>query len=80
MATLRLRYQEGQLIPLEPLPDLRDGDEIEVEWSLVPSDEEIDAMLDQTRGMWADLEDIEPFIEEARARWDQEWQDRLASL
>jgi predicted DNA-binding antitoxin AbrB/MazE fold protein len=80
MASLRLRYQKGVLIPLDPLPDLKDGDEIEVD--LVPASEhnDIKAMLDQTRGLWADWDGVEESLDEAREKWDEAWRGRLSSL
>jgi predicted DNA-binding antitoxin AbrB/MazE fold protein len=86
MVSLKLRYEDGKLIPLDPIPDLKEGEEIEVEWqpspSLPPSDadDEILAMLERTQGLWADDgEEIAKFIDDAREKWDQAWQDKLSS-
>ncbi len=35
MVTLRFRYEDGKLIPLDPLPNWQDGEEIEVEWTRI---------------------------------------------
>ena len=66
MTTLRLRYKNGYLIPLAPLPDLKDGDEIEVEWQLVSESADLTTVLERTRGLWADWEGIEQLIDDAR--------------
>jgi predicted DNA-binding antitoxin AbrB/MazE fold protein len=80
MTSLRLRYENGILIPLDPLPDLKDGDEIEVEWSQEIAIGEPGEMLNRTRGLWADWDCVEQAIDDAREKWDNEWQDRLTSL
>lgn len=42
---------------------------------------EIDKMLDQTAGMWADIADeMEAYLQDAREKWDKEWFDNLPSL
>jgi predicted DNA-binding antitoxin AbrB/MazE fold protein len=79
MTVVRMRYEDGRFVPLDPVPGLRDGDEVEVELKPagVPSD--VAEMLDRTRGLWADWEDIEGLIDDARTRWDQAWRDGLSS-
>lgn len=82
MVTLRFRYQNGTLIPLDPLPGWREGQGVHVEWNptVSPTDDDIARMLEQTRGLWADWEEnVEELIDDARKKWDQEWQDRLSS-
>ena len=82
MATIRLRYENGHFIPLDEVPDLEEGMEIEAEL-VIPAEDRakvIKAMLDRTRGIWADVEGLEEAIEEARTIWDEEWRDRLNSL
>ena len=82
MATIRLRYENGHFIPLDEVPDLEEGMEIEAEIHILTS-KEMDSymeMLERTRGIWADVEGLEEAIEEARAAWDQAWRDRLNSL
>lgn len=91
MATLRLRYENGHFVPLEAadeLEEFQDGDVIEVvEWTpLEQADssqekDEIDEMLDRTRGLWADWpEDVEALLEDARRQWDELWYKNLPSL
>jgi predicted DNA-binding antitoxin AbrB/MazE fold protein len=79
MAVVRMRYQGGHFVPLDPVPSLKEGDEVEVELKSRPASEDMAAMLDRTRGLWADWEDIEELIDDARTRWDQAWQDSLSS-
>jgi len=79
MATFRLRYEKGHLIPIDPLPDMNDGDEIEVVLPSQPSREAVVEMLDRTRGLWAEWDDIEALIDDGRAKWDESWQKKIAS-
>ncbi len=58
MAALRLHYEDGYFIPLEGVPDLPNGDEIEVQWTPMPTPADIEGMLDRTVGLWADLEEF----------------------
>ena len=61
MATIRLRYENGHFIPLDEVPDLEEGTEIEAEL-VIPAEDRakvIKAMLDRTRGIWADVEGLE---------------------
>ena len=81
MLKLKLRYEDGHFIPLDTITGLEDGDEIEVQWDAAPQvDTDIDAMLDRTAGMWADLDGIEELMQSIRQMWDEEWQHRLGSL
>jgi predicted DNA-binding antitoxin AbrB/MazE fold protein len=80
MASIRARYENGHFVPLEPVDDLQDGEEVEVTVTRLPSRDAIQEMLDRTRGLWADIEGIEEFLDEMRRRWDEEWQQRLNSL
>lgn len=81
MTTLRLRYEHGQLIPLEDIPGLSEGDEIEVEWkSTSTASENIDDILARTAGLWADIEGIEDYLAGIRQQWDEEWKQWLSSL
>lgn len=32
MITRRFRYEHGHLTPLDPLPDLEEGDTVEIQW------------------------------------------------
>jgi hypothetical protein len=78
---LRLRYEDGHFVPLDKVAGLNDGDEIEVQWTPpMPLSEDYQAMLDHTRGLWADLDDVEDLIADAREKWDEEWFNRLSSL
>lgn len=79
MAVVRLRYQSGNFVPLDPVPDLHEGDEVEVELKHTIASNDVAAMLDRTRGLWSDWEDIEDLIDDARTHWDQAWQDSLSS-
>jgi hypothetical protein len=79
MIKLRLRYQAGQFIPITPLDNLAEGEEIEVEWHQDASFDTIRAMLAKSAGAWADLEGIEEFLDSMRQQWDEEWQQRLNS-
>lgn len=80
MASLRLRYEHGQFVPLEPVQDIHEGDELEIQWKPLrqPSPDEINQMLDQTAGLWADVDGIEQIFDEQRAIWDEEWRNWLA--
>ena len=81
MTILRLQYSGGKFISLDPIPGLQDGDEIEVEWKSPPTQPDaVVAMLDSTRGLWADWDDVEGLIEDARQSWDQAWLDKHSSL
>jgi len=80
MAMLRLRYENGHFIPLDPVTDLQEGQEIQVEWKPLPTREAILEMLDRTAGLWANLDNIEELLADARAKWDEEWFNRLSSL
>jgi hypothetical protein len=86
MAVLRVRFENGHLIPLDEVQDLQEGAEFEVEYDPPLTDEDfsdeaIDEMLNHTAGLWADWpEDIEGMIEEARQIWDKLWFDNLPSL
>ena len=62
MTTIRLRYENGYLIPLDPLPDLKDGDEIEAAITPIApplTAGAVQAMLEATRGIWADMDGLE---------------------
>jgi predicted DNA-binding antitoxin AbrB/MazE fold protein len=73
MVSLRLRYENGYFIPLDPLPDLQEGMEIEAKWEPSSEPDAIDEMLDRTAGLWAELDfDMEGFLEDTRARWDED--------
>ncbi|MBZ0321420.1 MAG: hypothetical protein K8L91_33720 [Anaerolineae bacterium] len=91
MATLPLPYENRHFVPLEAaneLEEFQDGDVIEVvEWTpLEHADsskekDEIDEMLDRTRGLWAEWpEDVEALLEDTRRQWDEVWQERLKTL
>ncbi|MBZ0308931.1 MAG: antitoxin family protein [Anaerolineae bacterium] len=81
MARLRLRYENGHFVPLDPLPEIQEGEEIVVEVRQEEAQNEIDKMLDQTAGMWADIADeMEAYLQDAREKWDKEWFDNLPSL
>jgi predicted DNA-binding antitoxin AbrB/MazE fold protein len=79
MTVVRMRYENGRFVPLDPIPGLRNGDEVEVELKPAGSPADVAAMLDRTRGLWADWDGIEGLIDDARARWDQAWRDSLSS-
>ena len=51
----------------------------EQEKPLAPSSDLIE-MLDRTRGEWTDWDGIERLLDDAREKWDIEWQDRLVEL
>ncbi|MCI0708765.1 MAG: antitoxin family protein [Chloroflexi bacterium] len=81
MVKLRVRYVNGQFVPLEPVHGLQDGDEIVVEYITPASTiEMLDETLRRTAGMWADIEGIEDYLNTVRQQWDEEWQRRLKSL
>lgn len=83
MAILRLKYENGQFIPLEPLPKIEEGEIFEIPYFEKPEDldAKINEMLDRTRGMWADIADeIEANIKEAREQWDEAWAKKLPFL
>jgi hypothetical protein len=80
MAILRLRYEKGHFVPLDEIKDIQEGMEIRVEWQPPSDPAAIDAMLERTAGLWADLDNIEELINDSRAKWDDEWQQRLSSL
>jgi predicted DNA-binding antitoxin AbrB/MazE fold protein len=71
MAVVRMRYEDGRFVPLDPVPGLCDGDEVEVELKPAGSSADVEAMLDRTQGLWADWDGIEGLIDDARTRWDQ---------
>lgn len=74
MAILRLKYENGQFIPLEPLPKIEEGEIFEIPYFEKPEDldAKIDEMLDRTRGMWADIaDDIEFYIQDSREKMAQ---------
>jgi predicted DNA-binding antitoxin AbrB/MazE fold protein len=71
MTVVRMRYENGRFVPLDPIPGLRDGDEVEVELRSASTPADVAAMLDRTRGLWADWEGIEGLIDDARASWGQ---------
>lgn len=78
METLKLRYENGRFVPLTPISDIEEGQEIEVTYQAPPQGD-YDAMLDRTRGSWSDLDEIEDFLADARAKWLQAWQDDQTS-
>ena len=85
MLTLRLRYENGHLIPLdpEPLATLHEGEEIQVMWQSAEAPATPDNSLDwveRTRGIWADFPEIEDYIAQSRQVWDEEWKSRLNEL
>ena len=80
MAILRLRYENGHFVPLDTIEGIQEGAEIRVEWQPPVEQDAIDEMLDRTAGLWADLDGIEDLINDARSKWDAEWQQRLNSL
>lgn len=81
MFTLRLRYENGHFLPLDPVEGFEEGQEIVVQWEATPPHDPAayQEMLDQTAGLWAGElgEQIEDFINDARQKWDAEWQERL---
>jgi hypothetical protein len=82
MKTITLRYQDGHFIPIGEVPPIAEGHEVVITLPDTPInwDAYID-MLDKTEGMWADIGDeLEDTINEARQKWDEEWQKRLSSL
>lgn len=80
MARLRLRYENGHFVPLDEVRGLDNGTEILVEWQPPVDMDAIDTMLDRTAGLWADLDNIEDLMRDSRAKWDEEWHNRLSSL
>ncbi len=82
MRTITLKYQNGQFVPIGDIPSLAEGEELVV---MLPNDPpDWDAyleMLDKTYGMWSDIGDeFEDAINDAREKWDAEWQKKLNSL
>jgi predicted DNA-binding antitoxin AbrB/MazE fold protein len=81
MAKLRVRYENGQFVPMEPVQGLQDGDEFEIEYTpheITPESQM--ETLKRTAGMWADVEGIKEYLESVRQQWDDEWQRRISSL
>ena len=83
MVAIRARYVNGNLVPLTPIQTLQEGDEVEI-YLDQPNDEvspeAVKASLDKSRGIWADADDIETAIQQARERWDAEWRTRQTTL
>jgi len=84
MVSLRLRYENGRFLPLEPVQGVQDGQEITVHWddatSPTPPEDRraaILAMLDRTAGLWADIEGIEELMADSRQQWKVDWGERL---
>ncbi len=68
MTIIRLRYENGQLIPLDQrCPIWYDGDEIEMGLRHVDESGNLRAMLDRTRGLWAGQEVSR--LRTCRRRW-----------
>ncbi|NDJ55238.1 MAG: antitoxin family protein [Chloroflexi bacterium] len=76
MATLRLRYENGRFTPIGSVPDLEEGQEIEVV-ALTPSttDAALQEMLQRSRGAWADWPNMEDLLSNACQKWTQAWRD-----
>lgn len=82
MARLRLRYENGYFVPLDPLPEIQEGEEFSAEILSINNEVPQDYldMLDKTRGMWSDIADeMEAYLQDAREKWDKEWFDNLPS-
>ncbi len=80
MDSLRLRYEDGRFVPLDPIPEMEEGAEIDVlSWAYATSDEALDAALDRTRGLWADWDGIEDLLADARDKWEQAWRSSQSS-
>jgi hypothetical protein len=80
MDSLRLRYEDGRFVPLDPIPEMEEGAEIDVlSWTYATSDEALDAVLDRTRGLWADWDGIEDLLADARDKWEQAWRSSQSS-
>jgi predicted DNA-binding antitoxin AbrB/MazE fold protein len=86
MINLRLRYENGIFIPLEPVATLQEGQEVFLQLpSPVTSPERllaIQTMLEQSRGAWAgpEWDGIEEELHTLRQTWDAQWQYHLNSL
>lgn len=84
--TIKLRYENGHFIPLSDIPGIQDGDEVEIEWAAQPSEElserrlKIREALEQTVGLWGDIEGVEELFEQQRQQWNAAWQQKLNSL
>lgn len=69
MVTIRLRYEQGHLIPLEPLPDVEDGDIIELQWKGKSEKQLSEAYLmmlaseDRLRRLWDTPEEDEAWAD-----------------
>lgn len=84
MQAIRLRYEKGQFIPLDPLPTLEEGQEGVFRIEEAPSEKTITQVLqalNRSAGAWSGPEGemMEAAILESRQRWDEEWQQRLNS-
>lgn len=68
MVNLRLRYENGLFIPLDPVLDIAEGQEVLVNLQKAHQATELDTMLDRTRGLWADSDrdGIEDMLAENR--------------
>ena len=80
METLRLRYENGRFTPLDPIPELEEGEEIEITgWTYSTPQDSIEKMLDRTRGAWSDWAEIEDLIADSRNKWTQAWRSSQSS-
>jgi len=80
MDSLRLRYENGRFTPLDPIPELGEGEEIKVmAWTYSTQEETIEEMLDRTRGAWADWPEIEDLLSDAQKKWTQAWHSSQSS-
>lgn len=84
MATIRVRYEHGIFTPLDPVSNLQEGQELEID---VPTHQEItvEEFLESLAAVgkyWTPQEgdQLAHDIEESRQLWDEEWRNRLNSL
>jgi|GEM_PF-4435601 len=67
MTTINVRYQNGNLELLEPIDGIEEGIEFEIEIPIpLQSNQQQQIMLDNTRGLWAEIDNIESIISENR--------------
>jgi predicted DNA-binding antitoxin AbrB/MazE fold protein len=84
MQAIRLRYEKGQFVPLDPLPTLEEGQEGLLHLDTPAGENALEQILqglNRSAGAWSGPEGemMEAAIQESRQKWDEEWQHRLNS-
>lgn len=82
MVSVKARYENGKLHLLEPLEGLNDGDEITIH--IDPARAELlqkqKDSLKQSRGLWADWDEIDDYFADSHQKWDEEWLAKTSKL